>query len=163
MPTSAQLAEEARRARAIADDLARQAGEAARAEEAARRPKAPEVNGECGPLPVITFSRYMSGRAYHYAAIAFPVEATRGVVQASRVRWVVTGEETRRFTWSGLLNWIGEANWPTLAVAGEFVPLLSADQEPAVAERMGAYGRVLGTDQVPPSSSGARLIESPFT
>jgi hypothetical protein len=139
MSTSAELDAQARKARAIADELAAQALAARRAELEASRPKMPEVDA-ADSTPVVVFSKYQSGREYHFAAI--------GWRQGRSVRWAVTGEETDRFNWPGLLNFIGEANWGTLRHVVTTVPLLPPGAEPPVAEKMGAFGRVIRTDTV---------------
>ncbi len=83
----------------------------------------------------------MSGREYNYAAINFPIGSQR--------RWAVTNTVTGdagRYTWDGLLNFMGEANWPSLHQVTAFTPL--AMGAPAVVERVGAYGKVTATEQV---------------
>ncbi|AYB70630.1 hypothetical protein SEA_SERENDIPITOUS_89 [Mycobacterium phage Serendipitous] len=132
--TAAQLRAEAARARAIAEELTRQAAEQAVAEEEARKPKMPNVND--GPV-FVAFSRYMSGREYAFAAVGWRTGRS--------VRWAVTGAEERRFNWPGLLQFVGEANWPTLRVMVDGDSLLPEGYEPPVAEEMGAFGQVLGT------------------
>ena len=94
-----------------AAQLLAQAGEAERAEaralmlaREAARPQMPEVTDD-QPV-VVGFGKYQSGREYAFAALGFR--------EGRSVRWVVTGSETRRFNWPGLLEFIGEANWPTL-------------------------------------------------
>ena len=138
--TSAELTRQAHEARVLADELARRALAARHAEEAARRPKMPTVS--VGAPVVVTFSKAQSGRVYSFAAVGFRIST------GMPVRWAVTGEETRRFNWSGLLNFIGEANWPTLRVMNDGDLLVPEGTEPPVAERMGNYGRVLSTDLV---------------
>ena len=137
MPTARELAIEAARAREIADQLARDAAEAARAEEDARRPKMPSV-AEGAPV-IVAFTKYMSGREYNYAAVGWRVGRS--------VRWMITGDDDRR-NWPGLLAFIGEANWPSLRtmITGSF--MLPEGSEPAVVERMGAFGRVRATESV---------------
>ena len=138
--TSAELQAEADQAARIAADLAEQAAAARRAELEASRPKEPPV--EAGLPEFVMFSRYQSGRFYTYAAIGW-VEG-RGRHQVTR--WAVTGEETRRFNWAGLLAFIGEGNWGTLYQFTDSRALMPKGAEPPVAERMGRYGRVLGTE-----------------
>ncbi|QHB37832.1 hypothetical protein I5G63_gp092 [Mycobacterium phage Imvubu] len=137
--TSAEIDAEARRARAIADELAQQALAARQAEEAARRPQEPAV--EAGLPEFVMFSRYESGRVYTYAAIGW--QEGRGRTRVTR--WAVTGQETRRFNWPGLLNFIGEANWHTLYQFTDSRSLMPAGAEPPVAEEMARYGRVRRT------------------
>lgn len=135
---AAELRREAEQARRVADELARQASEAAAAEREASRPKMPEMSE--GDHPVVYFTRYQAGREYGYAAIGWRT--------GHSYRWAVTGQETRRFNWPGLLDFIGEANWPSLVRMTGADHLLPPGAEPGVAERMGRYGRVLGTETV---------------
>lgn len=139
-PTAASLREEAAKARQIADELARQATVAARLEKEAATPREPEV--EPGLPEFVMFSRYESGRVYTYAAIGW----VEGRGRTRITRWAVTGSETRRFNWPGLLAFIGEGNWSTLYQFTDTVALRAPGGEPPVAERMGRYGRVLGTE-----------------
>ncbi|QWY84429.1 hypothetical protein SEA_KNOCKER_87 [Mycobacterium phage Knocker] len=134
--SAAELRRQAEQARQIADDLARQAAEALVAEREATRPKMPAMGAE--DRPVIYFERYQAGKSYSYAAI--------GWREGRSYRWAVTGSESRRFNWPGLLDFIGEANWPTIVAMTGGEHLLPAGAEPPVAERMGRYGRVLGTE-----------------
>lgn len=136
--SAAQLRQQAADARRIAVELAQQAQAAAAAELEASRPREPVISDE--DCPVVYFTRYQSGREYHYAAV--------GWRQGQHRRWAVTGAETRRFNWSGLLAFVGEANWPTLVQMTGGAHLLPAGAEPPVAERMGPFGRVLGTESV---------------
>ncbi|AZS07681.1 hypothetical protein SEA_DURGA_99 [Mycobacterium phage Durga] len=115
----------------------KQAAEIARAAEEARRPKMPTVH--TGVSVVVTFRRYTSGREYNYAAIGWRT--------GTSVRWAVTGTETRRFNWAGLLDFIGEANWHTLAEVTQTRTVLASGVEPPVAEVMGRYGKVLRTER----------------
>lgn len=144
MSTATKLREQARRAKLIADDLAERAAAAARAEVEASRPKMPEVT--VGYSPVVAFSKYQSGREYQYAAIGWRMGGT------GAVRWAVTGSETRRFNWLGLLNFIGPANWNSLTVMVESDTLLPPGAEPAVAETMGRYGAVVSSEVLAESS-----------
>ena len=73
----------------------------------ARRPVMPEIANPSDSA-VVVFNRYQSGKDYGYAA--------HGWREGSAVRWVVTGQNTERFNWQGLLEWIGEANWHSLHV-----------------------------------------------
>ncbi|URC18206.1 hypothetical protein SEA_ZENTENO07_105 [Mycobacterium phage Zenteno07] len=133
--TAAQLMAEAQRAASIAEELRSQALAAAAAEAEATRPKQPPV-GEDGPA-FVTFTRYMSGREYHYAAVGWRVGPRS-------VRWMITGSQATRdrLNWAGLLQTVGEANWSTLRVLtpGDF--LLPEGVEPPVAEQMGSFGMV---------------------
>lgn len=140
MSTAAQLREEARRAAKIADELAEEARAAERAEEEARRPKMPEVDADLHP--VVVFERYQGGHSYNYAAV--------GWREGRSVRWAITGNNSQRFNWPGLLNFIGESNWGTLRHVVTTVPLLAPGGEPPVAETMGRYGRVKSIDTVSP-------------
>ncbi|UXE04459.1 hypothetical protein SEA_FUNSIZED_88 [Mycobacterium phage Funsized] len=133
--SAAELRREAAKAREIADELARQAAEAAVAEREASRPKMPVI--PAGEARVVTFTRYQSGREYAYAAL--------GWREGRSYRWAVTGSETRRFNWPGLLDFIGEANWASLAFVTAATPILPPGAEPPVAEEMARYGRVRRT------------------
>ncbi|AER49401.1 hypothetical protein STINGER_87 [Mycobacterium phage Stinger] len=119
-----------------ASQVDRAVAEAELARREARRPKQPTV--EHGSAVVVGFTKYQAGREYAYAAVGWRV--------GNAVRWTVTGQTTDRLNWPGLLQFIGEANWPSLdRLAGvERLGPEPEDEEP-VAERMGAYGRVLGT------------------
>lgn len=158
--TASQLRAEAARARAIAEELTRQAAEQAVAEEEARKPRCPQVME--GAPTYVTFTRYMNGREYAYAAVGW---------RAGRsVRWAVTGSEDRRFNWPALLQYVGEANWSTLRVVTDQEPILTPGGEPPVAEVMGRYGRVRGTEPVEDDSVVGIIVglgdprrRSPFT
>lgn len=104
-----------------------------------RRPKCPHVGD--GEHAVVSFTKYQAGREYAYAAVGWRV--------GRALRWTVTGQNTDRLNWPGLLQFIGEANWPSLYLMtpGERLGPDADDEEP-VAERMGSYGRVLGTSGV---------------
>jgi len=140
--TSAELQEEALTAQRIADELRRQAIEARQLEKDARTPKMPDVVPSINGMPTATvlFTRYQSGRVYGYAAVGWRVGART-------VRWAVTGEETRRFTWAGLLEFIGEANWTSLHVVSD-LDYIGPASEPPVAEVMGRFGKVERTEDV---------------
>ncbi|AEJ94615.1 hypothetical protein FDI63_gp091 [Mycobacterium phage ChrisnMich] len=129
--------------RAKAAELLAQAGEVDRAvaeaelaRREARKPKQPDV--EHGSAVVVGFTKYQSGRTYAYAAV--------GWRYGNAVRWTVTGQTTDRFNWPGLLQFIGEANWPSMdrLTGVERLGPDPEDEEP-VAERMGTFGRVLGS------------------
>ena len=154
--TAAQLRAEAERARAVAEELTRQAAEQAIAEEEARKPRCPQVME--GAPTYVTFTRYMNGREYAYAAVGW---------RAGRsVRWAVTGSEDRRFNWPALLQYVGEANWSTLRVVVDQEPILTPGGEPPVAEVMGRYGRVERTEPVIEGDDSVVAIltqRSPFT
>lgn len=148
--TAAKLREEAAKAREIADQLAADAAAATAAEAEARRPKMPPVDAD-GLATVITFVKYQSGREYNYAAVGWRV--------GRNVRWSVTGTYTGRYNWPGLLAFIGEANWHSIAVVTETRKLLPPELEPPVVEQMGGYGRVIGTQSVEP---GGQFAQSPY-
>ena len=153
--TAAQLRAEAARARALADEMTRQAAEMAVAEEEARKPQCPKVEEN---VPVfVTFTRYLNGREYAYSAVGWRIGRS--------VRWAVTGSEERRFNWPALLQFVGEANWSTLQRVTAQEPILTPGGEPPVAEVMGRYGRVQGTEVVDDDSVVAILTArpSPFT
>ncbi|AYD82074.1 hypothetical protein I5G60_gp82 [Mycobacterium phage Saguaro] len=135
--SAAQLREEARKAREIADQLATAARDATAAEAAARRPKEPTPGDE---PEYVVFRRYTSGREYHYAAVGWRIGNT--------VRWAVTGQETRRFNWAGLLEFIGETNWNSIRVVTDTLAVLPPGAEPPAAEYMGAFGKVKRTESV---------------
>lgn len=104
--------------------------------EKARTPQMPDVNDD-GPQ-VVTFTRYMGGREYSYAAVGWRLGRS--------VRWSVTGQAESRFNWPGLLAFIGEANWSSLALVTDRVLIGPPEsQEPPVVEAMGRYGRVQRT------------------
>ncbi|URM86175.1 hypothetical protein SEA_BIGGITYBASS_76 [Gordonia phage BiggityBass] len=92
--------------------------EAARIEQAMRehrtlrrfRPVSPLRPDEGASPVVITFTRSLSGRRYHYAAVGW---ADR---RSGRGSWSVTGEESGRFTWAELLAFIEAENWRSIAV-----------------------------------------------
>lgn len=140
--SAATLQQQADQAARIAKDLATQAAAARRAELEASRPQQPNLADY--PHPVVYFTRYRSGREYSYAAI--------GWREGNSVRWAITGNDTRRYNWSGLLNFIGEANWASIIHMTGGVPILPPGAEPPVAERMGRYGRVEGTETVTDTS-----------
>jgi hypothetical protein len=125
--TSTQLRKEAEQASRIAAELRRQATIAAKAERDARRPAMPEAGS------IVIFTRYQSGRAYQYAAVSWRV--------GEHVRWAVTGTEARQFNWPGLLGFIGEINWDTIAVVTGSRHLVAPGDEPAAAQTVGRYGR----------------------
>lgn len=135
--TSAQLLSEAKRAQAVAEELLAQAGALALAEEAARRPQQPDLSE--GPATV-TFTKYQSGREYHYAAVGWRIGRSE--------RWTVTGQNTDRLNWAGLLAFVGESNWPTLAQVMAIRPMMTPGTEPPIAERMGRFGTVIGVVRV---------------
>jgi hypothetical protein len=137
--SAAELRARAREAAAEASRLTREADAATAAERAASRPQMPPVGGT-GDRAIVCFTRYQSGREYNYAALGWQLGRS--------VRWAVTGRR-RRFNWAGLLDFIGEANWGSLHLMHEarlLGPLPGA--EPAVAERMGSFGKVLATEPV---------------
>ena len=117
----------------------------ARAERAALKAKMPKMPslGQTGDTGIIRFTRYTKGKNYTFAAL--------GWRDGTAVRWVVTGQEPRRFTWGALLAFIGEANWPSieLMVPGVRIGPEPGD-EPAVAETIGDYGRVVKTESLEP-------------
>lgn len=141
--TPDQLRQEAFRLVEQAERLEREQRAAIIAAREARKPKEPPVGA------VIRFEKVQSGRSYHYAAISFPV----GVTANSRSRrWAITNTVTGvsgRYTWAGLLEFIGEANWTTIELwSVEGTKLVDPVDEPTVVERMGPYGQVRGTEVV---------------
>lgn len=143
-PFESPSAELRRRAKALLERAEQHdllAAEADRLAREARKPKMPNVEG--GPA-FVTFTRYLSGREYAYAAVGWRVGRS--------VRWSVTGRQggdgvgVDRYNWPGLLQFVGDANWPSIRplVPGE--PLIAPEDAPPVVERMGDYGRVLSSE-----------------
>ena len=127
---AAQLLEEATRI-----DRLVAAEELRRREE--RKPKQPDVVPSLNGMPtaVVVFTKYQSGRLYGYAAVGWRV--------GNAVRWTVTGQNTDRMNWPGLLQFIGEANWPSLHVVSGLDRIgPDPEDEAPVAEVMGDYGQV---------------------
>jgi hypothetical protein len=156
MTTAAELRAEARRLARLAREAEVAEARALMAAREARKPKEPPIG------TVIAFSKAMSGREYHYAALSFPV-GTSG--NRTMRRWAVTntvrGEEGR-YTWAGLLDFIGEANWTTLRVATEWNVLVEPEDEPAVKETVGPYGKVTSTELVEPYLGKATPFGGPY-
>lgn len=145
---------EARRLMRKAAALEREAAERARRELEARKPEEPDLSE--GPVTV-TFNRYLSGRVYTHAAVGWRVGTRMS-------RWVITSSapaDNGRYTWNGLLNFIGEANWVTLAKVTEVEPLITSEDAPAAKETVGPYGTVLSTEPVEPYHGKAG--STPFT
>lgn len=149
--TAAQLYEEAERAKQIADDLRRQAVEAVAREREASQPREPALDNGPG---YVSFSKYQSGRVYSYAAVGWRPDGGTS-------RWAVTGECTDRFTWNGLLAFVGEANWGSVHQFTISKPLLPEGAGPAVAERMGPFGKVRSTRVVEDASFKGRTPFDP--
>ena len=126
------------------------AHQAAAAEREASRPQQPLILEGPQFSAVVGFRRYQGGREYHYAAI--------GWRDGRSIRWAVTGQESRRFNWSGLLEFIGAANWHTLHRLHEGDSLFTVAAEPPAAERMGKYGRVLATEDVTTGDTVTPLV-----
>lgn len=127
--------------------LRREARSAEQAEEAARRPAEPRPEPD---LPeYVLFSRYTSGRVYHYAAVGWNI--------GGHVRWAVTGQEARRFNWPGLLDFIGAANWSSLYHVTDTVSLMPPGAEVPAAETVGPFGAV-GRPVVPPNTGNPRYL-----
>lgn len=140
---SSDLRAEAARIIDAAERLEREERAALIAVREARKPKEPPVGS------VIRFEKAQSGRCYHYAAISFPVGGRSSLLSR---RWAITntvqGGEGR-YTWAGLLEFIGEANWTTIELWSiEGTRLVDPDDEPPVVERVGPYGKVQGTEVV---------------
>ncbi|AGT12991.1 hypothetical protein KAYACHO_87 [Mycobacterium phage KayaCho] len=138
-PSAAYLRQEAARLLELAGERERAEARALLMAREAARPKMPEVGAD--DRPVVYFTKYQAGREYSYAAL--------GWREGRSVRWVVTGSETRRFNWPGLLEFIGEANWPSLVhmTGGDHLgPPPGA--EPPTAEVMGRFGRVERSETV---------------
>ncbi|UJE15732.1 hypothetical protein SEA_LIGMA_78 [Gordonia phage Ligma] len=57
---------------------------------------------------VVTFTRVLSGREYHYAATGW-VDRRK-----AKTLWSITGEESGRFTWAQLLDFIEPENWRSI-------------------------------------------------
>lgn len=136
MSTAAELRAESRRLARLAREAELEEARQRVLEREARKPAEPGINA------VITFSKVQSGRTYNYAALSFPVGGTQR-------RWAITNTVTGgegRYTWSGLLDFIGEANWTSIHQATAFTPVTPI--EPPVVERMGPFGRVTSTENV---------------
>ena len=148
--TAAEAIARANSAAATAREFQRQAQELAAVERAARLPVQPPIGG-AGDRAIVSFSRYQSGRLYNYAAIGWRV--------GEHVRWAVTGTEKRRFNWAALLDFIGEANWPSMYLMVEDRLLgPTAEQAGPVVETVGNFGRVRATP-VDPFAGG--VLASP--
>ena len=134
-----QLREKAASLLREADELRRLKLEAERSAAEARKPKMPRVTADKPAF--VTFTRYLSGREYAYAAIGWRVGD-------NSVRWLVTSSEneSRRRNWPGLLTFIGEANWSSIRplIPGE--PLITPEDEPLYVEHVGPSGRVIRTE-----------------
>lgn len=155
--TAASIREEARRAQVLADQLAHEAGRAQQAEIEATRPRMPEI--EAGEPGFLTFTKYMSGREYTYAAVGWKLNrgsTARFVIthRAEGSRYTASSEGNGRFTWEGLLAFIGEANWGSLRVLVPGEAIVAPGGLPPVVETIGSFGQVLGTHRVPDSSTG---------
>lgn len=135
--TPAQLLHSAQQAEQEAKALRHQAALLVMAIQDARRPKEPAIPAD-GQSVTVVFSKYQGGHNYDFAAVGFR--------SGSTVRWAVTGSNTGRFNWSGLLSFIGEANWSTLEVVTktEYIGP-PPGSEPAVEETMGQFGQVKAT------------------
>lgn len=144
MSESTRIAEQIREVEAQAARLTQLYRATLRAEEEASRPAEPHV--PYGGSVTVLFTRQMSGRVYHYAAVGWRMKGGRP--SESTPRWVVTGAETRRFNWRGLLAFIGELNWPSLALVVSARELVAPADVPAAAEVMGDYGTVRRTERV---------------
>ena len=139
---------EASHLQAKAAQLRAAAAEQARLAEEARKPKMPDLPNH-GDVQAILFTKYQGGREYHYAALGWRI--------GHSIRWTVTGACTDRFSWAGLLEFVGEANWSSLAVvetARSIGP--TPGNEGPVAERMGESGRVTRTEDVSERGFSAR-------
>lgn len=160
--TAAELrAESARLARLARETELEEARNLMLAREA-RKPKAPLI--EDGAPRFITFKRILSGRVYTYAAVGWSYGGkgnARWAITASRIGTRGDGD-AGRYTWNGLLEFIGEANWSTIEVVTASEPLLGPDDEPAVVERIGPYGKVERTEHVEDYHGKAAGYRSPF-
>lgn len=142
------LREQAAAQLAEASRLEAAAAEAERAAREALKPKEPDLLG--GPV-FVTFTKYQSGRLYTYAAVGWlvlPGDVAQGrrSLQYNTGRWSVTGREAERYNWPGLLDFVGEANWPTLTLLTLGDALIAADAAPPVVEKLGRFGRVLASE-----------------
>lgn len=144
------------RERAIEMDRAaelarRQELAAAMRERDARKPKAPDVRH--GPQHV-SFVRVLQGRAYTYGAVGWSYgggDGSRWAITASRApKPSERAMDHGRYTWNGLLEFVGEANWDSITLLRPGATLIRPEDAPAVKETIGDYGRVLGTEQVEP-------------
>jgi hypothetical protein len=114
-----------------------------------RKPKEPTTDPTGADMVIVRFVKFMSGTEYHYAAVRFGRGQSR--------RWAVTNcaqGDQGRYTWTGLMDFVGEANWPSLALVTAVEFLLGPFDEPVVKETIGAYGKVIGTEGVPRGEGG---------
>lgn len=162
----AALRQEAAALIAEANVLDAAAVEAERDAREAAKPKEPDLSD--GPM-FVGFSKYMNGRLYTYAAVGWCY--TQRDVNAGRIaamfrntgRWSITGQEAERYNWAGLLTFIGEANWPTLATLVHDKHLIKPEDAPPVVERMGRFGRVLSSDVPTGGDPRRRIWEGQFS
>lgn len=144
-PSAAALRAQAEQMLADAAYLDRQEALDRQRARLARRPQMPDIPNP-GDNATVLFRRYQNGKDYGYAAF--------GWREGGSVRWVVTGAETGRFNWSGLLEFIGEANWSTLHVVTEAERIgPDPEDETPLREVMGKYGRVTRTEEVQPAGT----------
>jgi hypothetical protein len=156
MKTPEELRTEARSYRIEAAAVEAEADRLEQAALEAAKPKEPDL---LGGATIVTFTKYESGRIYSYAAVGWRLDRRQS-------RWAITAsvkparsgygssrvvvDEHGRYTWSGLLSFIGEANWPSIARVASVEYLLGDRAEPSVREVMGTYGKVAGTENVEP-------------
>ncbi|WIC90058.1 hypothetical protein SEA_SISKO_76 [Gordonia phage Sisko] len=104
-------------------EAARLEAEAARVEQAAEQRRAlrrfkpvPPISSldlgtdSGGINAVITFTRVLGGRTYNYAAVGWVDKRRR------KTLWSITGEESGRYTWAELLDFIEAENWRSMKV-----------------------------------------------
>ncbi|QNL30201.1 hypothetical protein SEA_MARIOKART_74 [Gordonia phage Mariokart] len=76
---------------------------------------------------VVTFTRVLSGKTYHYAALGW-VDRRKGKTQ-----WSMTGADGGRYSWAALLDFIEAENWSSIALVSHQVDLMVRDMRvPAV-------------------------------
>lgn len=107
------MREQAAVLRLNADRLEAEADEKDRAAERARKlrrfkPVSPLKPSEDVTSATITFTRRLSGRDYKYAAVGWVDRRT------GRGTWSMTGEESGRYSWSALLDFIEPENWRSI-------------------------------------------------
>ncbi|QGH80086.1 hypothetical protein SEA_NHAGOS_75 [Gordonia phage NHagos] len=130
MSTTAHMREQAAVLRRSAALLEAEADEKDRAAERGRklrrfRPISPLNPGGGARSAVITFTRRLSGRDYQYAAVGWVDRHT------GRGRWSMTGEESGRFSWVELLNFIEPENWRSIRLVHHEIGVAVRDMEGA--------------------------------
>lgn len=136
MKTAEELRGEAREYEREAQLRFAEAARLEREAKEARRPKAPEFGDRTDHI-VVCFSRFQNEREYAYAAVGWKA---RNRPRWESTSWAVTGVESRRFNWAGLLEFIGEENWPSLhLMTVDKLIGPSPSEEPPKAEHVGRH------------------------